>query len=100
MMQYTFDENTWRNICESLAETASRHCGLSHGLYVRAFSNPIHRAIANLSPQDKIAVIAIAREWDFATEDEIKRGEADDSEADFCVHGLDQNCCPAGCGEY
>jgi hypothetical protein len=90
----------WRAICEAAAVEARHGCGLSHDYYVERFSAVIDAQIVQLPENQHEWALEIATEWGYATPAE--RQETRDWNADngYCTHGLDPDCCPAGCGEY
>ena len=94
-----FDESAWRLACEAAANAAAARCGLSHDLYVEQFSGAIDALVARLPEESREQALATAQAWDYATPPERKRTQKKLAEAGLCLHGIDKNCCPAGCGE-
>lgn len=92
-------EAEWRARCEALADEASRGCGLSHDVYVQRFSASVDSEIRKAGGANQERLLAIAREFDYATTDQIAESVASYLDDGYCLHGLDPDCCPAGCGE-
>lgn len=95
-----FNITGWRNLCEKLANSASRNCGLSHDVYVEKFSANINSELVYIPEQYRLTAIEVAREWDYATHKEIDLSDSFNAENGFCRHGIDPDCCPAGCGDF
>lgn len=92
-------EEAWRTVCGSLADLAFAGCGLSHDLYVSRFGSAVDRALTLIRKEDRKLAVTIAREWDYASSDEIALSARLNSEAGYCMHGIERDCCPAGCGD-
>lgn len=95
-----FDPDVWRSECEKLACEASKACGLSHDVYVSKFSGLIEGRLAAFSSEDQTTAFSIAREFDYATVSEIDEQIRWNSDNGYCQHGIDKDCCPAGCGDF
>lgn len=84
---------------KELAASASNGCGCSHDVYVQKFSAAVEREYKTLGHDRWSIVEPLARAFDYASpaeiEDEISASEA----MGYCRHGIDRNCCPAGCGD-
>jgi hypothetical protein len=93
------DAAAWRGICESEAGVATHGCGLSYDVYVSRFSSAINSLVTRYRPEHRDAALSVAREWGYATAEEIAQAERENLESGYCVHGIDPNCCPAGCGD-
>lgn len=98
VMEPYFNEESWREKCEKIAEDAARRCGLSHDYYVELFSIGIDCEIANLPQKNRSEAITIARDWDYASDSERAEQQEWLSENGYCSHGIELGCCPAGCG--
>jgi hypothetical protein len=94
-----FNEFDWRCECDLIAKESSKRCGLSHTVYVDKFSSAIDSVLCHLSAEAKNAFIDIAREWDYGTPEERYEEQVSLKEQGYCSHGLEFDCCPAGCGE-
>lgn len=95
-----FDVPAWTHRCKALADDAGRRCGASHTMYTKLYSGEVRIALSEVPVGVQDRAIEIARTiGDYLTEDEI--GEVEDALIDggSCVHGLDPDCCPCGCGE-
>lgn len=95
-----FDEGAWRETCKEISREANRRCGLSHDLYVDLYSGSIDSELDSLPQTNRETALAIAREWDYATEDERQETDEWNKENGYCSHGIELGCCPAGCGSY
>ncbi|EJE4188621.1 hypothetical protein M3922_004426 [Vibrio parahaemolyticus] len=73
------------HLIETLAKQAHQGCGLSYELFSRRFQSSIDSLIERLPEEEKGSVIAIA----------VKHGYER-----CCSHGIDIDCCPAGCADY
>ena len=93
-----FDQHTWRNRCEELAQNAQKGCGLSHDLFVERFSLAIDSEIRTLPSTHQQLAISIAQDWDYASTEERAEQQQWLSENGYCSHGIELGCCPAGCG--
>jgi hypothetical protein len=94
-----FNELNWRSQCDLLAEQSSKGCGLSHTVFVDKFSSAVDSALFQLSPDERIPLLEIAREWDYATPQERHDEQIDCVQNGYCSHGIEFGCCPAGCEE-
>jgi|GEM_PF-1539634 len=96
---HQYQEAEWRQLCSTEAEQAQRACGLSHDYYVQLFSTAIDKHAAQLQPEHRVTALDIARDWEYASpadRDETQRMLADQG---LCMHGIDPDCCSAGCGD-
>ena len=93
-----FDEQEWRKSCEDLAKEAHNGCGLSYEYYVERFSVAVDGALGMLSEIHRKQAILVARDWDYASIEEREEQQKWLSENDYCSHGIELGCCPAGCG--
>lgn len=92
-----FDENTWLKICEKLSERAMKGCGLSYDLFVEKFSCSIDCRLSKLLENHQCRAIEIARQYGYATPEEIEESKEFYDDMGVCAHGIDLGCCPAGC---
>lgn len=90
-----WSDDQWKAHFEILADDAYRGCGQSDVLFTRRFSAAVDGALGSLSKTRKQEVLKLAVYFGYATEAE--RNE--DLGPDTCAHGLDPDCCPAGCGD-
>lgn len=74
----------------ALSKEAMRGDGNSYHWYCRRFTSAVDGFVSTLPVADRDHVIQLAKAHGYGDED---RGEND------CVHGLDPNCCGAGCGD-
>lgn len=92
------DDATLGAELERLAAEANRCCGLSYNLFVDKFSAAVDRQFPPGSPL-RSAALALAEPQGYASEDERAQSQADLHPMGYCTHGLDRDCCPAGCGD-
>lgn len=94
------DEQAWQVVCKTAATEASRYCGLAYDHYIVLLSSSIDQHVDQLPEHLRAQALSIAREWDYATPAERQETQDWNAENGYCRHGLDPNCCPAGCSEY
>jgi hypothetical protein len=91
-------EPTLKDALEKLASDAHRGCGLSYDLFAERFSAAVDRHYPPTSPLRE-AALELAVGIGYLTPDEIAQAQEDMANDGCCTHGLDPNCCPAGCGD-
>ncbi|EFU5352980.1 CcgAII protein [Salmonella enterica] len=92
--------NKYRNIFSELSKTEQSRCGCVYEMYQRNLSTAIDGYLSELTQEDKIKVIQLARaEFDYISPEEITEAIRQNQEDGYCSHGLDPNCCPLGCGD-
>lgn len=94
-----FDIDEWRETCKRLADTAMLGCGLSHDVFVRSFSGDVELLLPAIGSQSMYVAIKVAREYGYEKIDQINDQANWNAEHGYCPHGIDKNCCPAGCGD-
>ena len=98
-MSAGFSEEIWRTSCQELASSSSKCCGLSYEVFVRRFSTDINLALLAVETEHRELAIKIAREFGYSTNEEIAESDVFFHENGYCQHGIDPDCCPAGCGD-
>ena len=88
-------ETDFSVVVKNLADKANKNCGLSYELYERRFVTAIECLVIDLPNHEKQHVIQIAKQYGYTEESLELEGDSD-----CCSHGIDRNCCPAGCGEH
>ncbi|MER5023221.1 hypothetical protein KDV81_23120, partial [Providencia stuartii] len=81
---------------------ASKGCGLSDVLYQDRFNQLLDKAINALPNRHHKKAILIAKKMGyqpFETTEEIENTSDINFDSRICSHGIDIDCCPAGCGE-
>lgn len=92
--------NKYRNIFSELSKTEQSRCGCVYEMYQRNLSTAIDGYLSELTQEDKIKVIQLARaEFDYISPEGITEAIRQNQEDGYCSHGLDHNCCPLGCGD-
>lgn len=91
-------EECLRTKFDEMSKEISRGCGLVYELYQTRLSAEIDNYIKTL-PQDlHDKAYAIAKnEFDYICHSE--KEEKPSWQDGLCLHGLDPNCCPCGCGD-
>ncbi|HBP0062103.1 TPA: hypothetical protein L5P25_003032 [Pseudomonas aeruginosa] len=94
------DETAWRAVCETAAKQAIHGCGQSHDWYVERFSSEVDAQVHRLPEHQQAYALQIAEEYgDYATPAERHETQDWNAENGICMHGIDRDCCPAGCGD-
>ena len=93
-----FDECEWKEICLKKSEDALEGCGLSHDFFIEKFSNSIDELILHFDPKYHQLAIKIAGSYGYINNAEIRKNHQEMSEQGYCRHGINFDCCPAGCG--
>mgnify|MGYP000179509250 CR=1 FL=1 len=84
---------------ETFIEQANKSCGLSYEVFIKNFSSLIDDYVAQQDSSIKPAILELAKQHDYATAEEIETMDKENYDAGLCGHGLDPDCCPAGCGD-
>jgi hypothetical protein len=83
---------------EQLAAEANRGCGLSYDLFVDRFSASVDAAYPPGAP-DRETALELARPLGYETPEARAAAHEDMRDQGYCSHGIERNCCPAGCGD-
>ncbi|EMD1719221.1 MULTISPECIES: hypothetical protein [Providencia] len=97
-----FNKDSWVAKCERANKEASKGCGLSDVLYQDRFNQLLDKAINALPNRHHKKAILIAKKMGyqpFETTEEIENTSDINFDSRICSHGIDIDCCPAGCGE-
>lgn len=78
----------------AMFQQANEGCGLSYELFLRQFSGMVDRVFPLGHPDRESAVKIANAVGGYATQEEL-----DEDKMDGCMHGLDPDCCPCGCGD-
>lgn len=98
-MNSVFDRDAWQQRCEVIAEQANRSCGLVYEIFERNFTGVINQELQQLDQSHRADAIQIARTFGWATAEELAQSQRAMVDSGCCSHGLDPDCCPAGCGD-
>jgi hypothetical protein len=98
-MPAPFNPTQWLARCEELANQAGRNCGQSDIVYVNLISRDIGSELVQFSGKDRIEAEYIARQFDYMSPAELQVSDIELAVSGLCKHGLDPDCCPAGCGD-
>lgn len=95
-----FDEAAWRARLDVMAKNANSGCGLSHDLYQSRVSGSVDYALEKMPEDHRARAREIAVEHvDYATPEQLDESARRNAEDGCCSHGIDRDCCPAGCGD-
>ncbi|MDF9399172.1 hypothetical protein [Vibrio sp. 1180_3] len=83
-----------------LAELAHKGCGLIYELFEERYNDSIDKLVDGLPQHVKTQVFKLAKEHGFV-EPQQRHAETmfESNNDNYCRHGIDRDCCPAGCGE-
>lgn len=85
---------------DELAKTAMRGSGCSHDVYVCNFSRSVDALLATTEdPSLRETILDAASKHDYHTPEEVEALRQENVRDGFCVHGIDPDSCPAGCGD-
>lgn len=100
MTKTTFDIENWKRICKALRHKAVMNCGGMETEYESIFTREIDREVAQLPESRRTEAVVIARKkFGYLTSTEVKHLKQANLAEGLCVHGLDADCCPLGCGD-
>lgn len=93
---------TWRNKCVELQGKAMDSCGGGgYEWFLKIFSANVDEALSRFVPYAlHEQMLVVAHEFDYISPDERKALDESLEHDGFCVHGIERDCCPAGCGEF
>ena len=94
-----FDESAWRAICEKVTKETDKMNWGGETVYINHFSASIDEALTKLPEAQHEVALKIAREYNYATPSEIADDMNRNREHGYCIHGIENFYCPAGCGE-
>jgi len=83
---------------EKLFADANRGCGQSYDLFVDRFSAAVDAAYPEGSP-NRHSALELAVPMGYATPAERAQTQEELANDGYCTHGIEPNCCPAGCGD-
>lgn len=95
-----FDAVIFHETCDQASKAAAHGCGLSDVLWLTRCTASIGSLLPSVSLVSLAEAHVIARNagWlDPTEEKELKECRAEEG---TCSHGLEPDCCPAGCGEF
>lgn len=87
-----------KDALDQLAEAANRGCGLSYDLFVERFSTSVDQTYPQGSPE-RVAALELAISMGYMTPAELAQAQEEMANDGYCSHGIELNCCPAGCGD-
>ena len=86
---------------QDLSRDAMRRCGQAYETFISFFSASVDALIARKgNAQNTDFILKMARLQDYHTPEEVDAMQQDLLDSGSCIHGIDPDCCPAGCGEY
>ncbi|HFJ0421587.1 TPA: hypothetical protein ACGS08_004192 [Pseudomonas aeruginosa] len=92
------DESAWQAVCDAEATKARHGCGLSWDYYVDLFSAAIDAQVNQLPKDQHEWALELATERGYATPAQRQETRAWNADNGYCIHGIDIDCCPLGCG--
>ena len=94
-----FDAASFRETCDQASKTAAHGCGLSDVLWLTRCTASIG-SLLRCVPLARLAEAKeIARNAGWLDSTELRELSDYNEDEGLCSHGLDLECCPAGCGE-
>lgn len=88
-------------LVRGIGQDSVRNCGCSWEVHLANFSYRIDMILARLNNQAiKEIFLFFARENNYMLPDEVREMQQKLLDSGLCIHGIDPDCCPAGCGEY
>ncbi|EJG2034199.1 hypothetical protein ACJO17_19190 [Vibrio parahaemolyticus] len=88
---------------EKLAQDAHKGCGLIYELFANRYIDAIDNLVLDLPKGVKEQVINLAENYGYevitAEQQTESHEEHWNDDVHYCSHGIDANCCPAGCGD-
>jgi len=82
-----------------LADLNMSNCGCAYEAYLNNFSQSVDELLASEKDEARRATIVyVARKNDYMSPEQISQMQRDLIESGLCIHGIDLDCCPAGCG--
>lgn len=86
---------------QDLSRDAMRRCGCAHETFVSFFSASVDALIGRKGNAQNIPfILKMAPNHGYLTPEEVDAMQQDLLDSGACIHGIDPDCCPAGCGEY
>lgn len=93
-------ESDFRIQCDHLSREIMPRCGCIFELYQQRLSREIDQLIHTLPAEYREWAVRLARdEFDYLSPDEIGAQMRNFKAQGLCIHGLDPDCCPLGCGD-
>lgn len=93
-----FDTCTWKTLCEKRQSEAISHSGCIYELFVDNFSSMIDIDLSTTSNEHKPIAIKIALDFGYASVSEREKKASLSKKNGYCVHHIEPDCCPVGCG--
>lgn len=85
---------------DRIAAESRMRCGCSYEVYIDQFSAGVDVLLDGLNDtEEKAALLCLARESDYHTRSEVAEMQQSCLDSGSCIHGIDPDCCPAGCGD-
>lgn len=98
-MSTTFDENHWTERLAAWTKMANVGCGLSYDVFEANFCGYVASGLLLVEPENLPRALEMARAAGYYTQAELEAAQVRDLHDGSCAHGIDPDCCPAGCGD-
>lgn len=94
-----FNAAVFEAACLAVSSEAAKGCGLSDVLWSKTTTSAIEGFLSHVDDQHIAQARDIAKQAGWMDLDEIRALNDMIEEEGLCGHGLDPDCCPAGCGD-
>lgn len=94
-----FNSALFEAACRAASSEAAKGCGLSDVLWSKTTTSAIEGFLCHVDDQHIAQARDIAKQAGWLDLDEIRALNDMIEEEGLCGHGLDPDCCPAGCGD-
>lgn len=95
-----FNAGVFKSACEAASAEAASGCGLSDILWSKRATTAMDALLSHVDELHLAHAREIASQAGWMDLDEIKAMNDLIEDEGLCSHGLEPDCCPAGCGEY
>ncbi|KAB1511989.1 hypothetical protein [Photobacterium damselae] len=89
--------NKYESDLKKIGTDCHKQSGLIYEIFCNKFNSELILYLSDKSESERIEIIEIAKRMGF---DEQEIGTLPNGDISTCRHGIDINCCPAGCADY
>lgn len=87
-------------ILDKTQEQANAGCGLVYEVFAERFSSMVEHYATRIPENNQLRFYVFARERGYCDQQEADAiRESMDNDPSVCGHGIEWDCCPAGCGD-